>query len=103
MKPGATIVWDHRFEISAGRSVPAGLSVAALGTDGRRAVDAGRGLAPPGALAALPTVWRRGRPVAVPALGYFASSAKGLDVTICPILMQRLAQPPLFPDFSAGL
>ena len=34
---------------------------------------------------------------------YFANSAKGLDVTIGPILGQRLAEPPLFPDFSAGL
>ena len=103
LKPGATILWDHRFKISAGRSVPAGLSVAALGEEGRREVGAGRGLAPPGALAALPTVWRRGRPIAVPALGYFASSANGLDVTMCPILAQRLAQSPLFPDFSTGL
>ncbi len=103
LKRGATIVWDSRFELSAGRALPAGLAVVALGEDGRRAIGAGRGLQPRGALAALPAIRRRGRIVAVPTLGYFANSAKGLDVTICPILGQRLAAPPLFPDFSAGL
>ncbi len=101
VRPGATVVWDGRFRIRAGRSAPAGLTVAALGEDGRRAI--GRGPAPRGALAALPAVSRRGRLVAVPTLGYFAKAAKGLDVTICPILGQRLAAPPLFPDLSGGL
>ncbi len=103
VRPGATIVWDRRFQVSAGGSVPAGLSVTALGEEGRRAVGAGRGLAPRGALAALPALKRRGRIVAVPALGIFANSIKGLDVAICPILEQRLAAPPLFPDFRTGL
>ncbi len=103
LRPGATIVWDRRFQVSAGHSAPAGLTVAALGEDGRRSVGASRGLAPRAALAALPALKRRTRIVAVPALGYFASPFKALDVAICPILGQRLTQPPLFPDFSAGL
>ncbi len=103
LKPGTAIVWDGRFAVRAGRSVPAGLTVAALGEDGRRAIAAGRGLAPRGALAALPAISRRGRLLAVPALGYFANTAKGLDVVVCPILVRRLATPPLFPDLSAGL
>jgi tRNA(Ile)-lysidine synthase len=103
LKPGTAIVWDRRFQVSAGPSLPAGLAVAALGEAGRRAIGAGRGLQPRAALAALPAIQRRGRTVAVPTLGFFANSAKGLDVAICPILRQRLAQPPLFPDFSAGL
>jgi tRNA(Ile)-lysidine synthase len=103
LKPGREIVWDGRFEIRAGRSVPAGLTVAALGEAGRRAVGGtSRGLAPRGAVAALPALSHRGRIVAVPALGYFVNSVNGLDVTVCPILMQRLAAPPLFPDFSTG-
>ncbi len=103
LRPGATIIWDRRFQLSAGRAAPVGLTVAALGEAGRRALGAGRGLQPRAALAALPVVQRRGRTVAVPSLGIFASSAKGLDVAVCSILGQRLAQPPLFPDFSAGL
>jgi len=92
LEPGATTVWDRRFRLRA-----------ALGEERRRAIGAGRGLAPLGALAALPAIERRGRVVAVPALGFFTNSAKGLDITICPILMQRLAAPPRFPEFSAGL
>ncbi len=103
LKPGTTVVWDHRFQVSAGRTAPTGLSIAALGEDGRRAVDAPRGLRPRAALAALPAITRRGRLLAAPSLGYFARAAKGLDVTVCPILMQRLGEPPLFPGFSAGM
>ncbi len=103
LKPGTTVVWDRRFRLSAGRSVPAGLAVAALGEAGRRAIGAGRGLAPRAALAALPAITRRGRTVAVPTLGFFARSAKGLDVSVGPVLMQRLAEPPLFPDLFAGM
>lgn len=103
LKRGRTIVWDRRFRVEAGRTLPAGLVVGALGEDGRREIGAGGGLAPRGSLAALPAVRRRGRIVAVPAVGYFANSAKGLDVSIRPIVGERLAAPPLFPDFSAGL
>ena len=103
LKPGTAIVWDHRFQVSAGPSLAAGLSVAALGDEGRRAIGAGGGLQPRAALAALPAIRRRGRTVAVPTLGFFTNSAKGLDVAVSPILRQRLSAPPLFPDLSAGL
>ncbi len=103
LKPGTTIVWDRRFQVSAGPSVPAGLTVAALGEAQRREIGAGRGLAPPAALAALPAIERRERAIAVPSLGFFTNSAKGLDVAIGQILEKRLAEPPLFPDLFAGM
>ncbi len=103
LRPGTTLVWDRRFAVITGRSAPAGLTVAVLGAEGCRTIGPDRGLAPLGALAALPAVYRRGRIVAVPALGHFAKSAKGLQVTIRPIVAERLAEPPLFPDFSNGL
>ena len=34
LKPGTAIVWDRRFQVSAGPSLPAGLAVAALGEAG---------------------------------------------------------------------
>lgn len=100
LAPGARIVWDSRFAVRAGGSAPAGLTVAALGEEGRRALGIGRDRGPPGALAALPAVRRRGRIIALPSLGIFGKPAAGLDVVACPIVGQRLAQPPLFPDFS---
>ena len=103
VKPGATFVWDRRFRVTAGRNTGPGLKVLALSQADPRETDAGGGLAPPGALAALAALCRRGRILAVPALGYFVSAAKGLDVTIEPIVEQRLAAPPLFPDFRAEM
>ena len=102
VRPGAAIVWDRRFRVTAGQSVPKGLCVGALGAEGHSAISIGRGLAPLGALAALAALKRRGRIVAVPALGIFASAINQLDVEIRPILSERLATPPLFPDLSAG-
>jgi hypothetical protein len=103
VKPGTSVVWDRRFRVTAGPAAPAGLSVSALGEDGRREIGIGRGLAPPGALAALAALRRRGRLVTVPALGYSVSKTNKLDVEIVPTLEGRLSRPPLFPDFSAGL
>lgn len=100
LAPGAGIVWDSRFALRAGGSAPAGLTVAALGEDGRRALGIGRDRGPPSALAALPAVRRRGRIVALPSLGIFTGGSAGFELTARPIVGQRLVQPPLFPDFS---
>ena len=103
LRPGFAGVWDHRFSVRAGRALPAGLTVAALGEDGRRAIGAGATSGVAGALAAVPAV-RRGREiVGVPAIGYFANRGRDLPLEVRSIVDQRLRQPPLFPDFgSAG-
>ncbi len=100
LKPGSPVVWDRRFRVAAGPAAGSGLTVAALGEAGRQAVAAGVKIAPVGALAALPAVWRRGRIVAVPSLGHFVRPAPAAELSVRPILGDRLAQPPLFPDFT---
>jgi tRNA(Ile)-lysidine synthase len=92
LRPGSTIVWDHRFVVGLARRPGSGLTVAASGLDAGQAV--GR--------TAVPGLWRRGRLLAAPSAGYFTKEAKDLAVTVRPILAERLARPPLFPDFGAA-
>ncbi len=99
LAPGAAVVWDHQFSVSVERMAPQGLTVAALGEAGRRAIGV-RVAAPPGAVAALPAILRRGRIVAVPTLDYYAESLWSADLVVRPLLAHRLADPPLFPDLA---
>ncbi len=61
VKAGFDRVWDHRFRVTVGRGAPRGLTLGPLGEEGRRAVGAGAGTAPAGALAALPALRKGGR------------------------------------------
>jgi tRNA(Ile)-lysidine synthase len=102
LKPGLTIVWDHRFAVAADRRLPRGLRIAALGDDGRRAVGAAGEGTPAAALATLPAIRRGGRIIAVPSLGYFDNNISDLPIVLRPILDVRLLRPPLFPDSGGG-
>jgi tRNA(Ile)-lysidine synthase len=103
VKAGFTGVWDHRFRVAVDRGAPAGLTLGPLGEEGRRLVGAYAGEAPAGALAALPALSKRRTILAVPALGYVGRGGEGLPVTVQALVGERLAQPPLFPDFAASL
>ena len=97
MKPGTSIVWDHRFRLTAERSAPSGVHVRALGEEGRRALAIRGESAPVPALAALPVVVGSGRILAVPAL----DPASGYGIAAESLLSRRIAEPPLFPDLVA--
>ncbi len=103
LKPGTAVVWDHRFRVGVERLAPPGLTVAALGEAGRRAIGLKRLEVPAGAVAALPAILRRGRIVAVPSLDHYMGTTWGADLAVRPILADRLSEPQLFPDFSTGL
>lgn len=67
--PGAGARWDGRFEVAVAASAPRGLTLRCLGREEwRRIADAAPWIAavPPPARAALPAVWRLGRPIGVP-------------------------------------
>jgi tRNA(Ile)-lysidine synthase len=91
LQPGKPVVWDGRFTVGVGQWASSGLTVAGSGLANGQAV--GR--------ATLPGIWRRGRLLAVPSLGHFTKEASSLAATARPILAERLARPPLFPDFGA--
>ncbi len=100
-KPGYRGVWDGRFCIEVGPEAPSSLRLAALGEDGRKAIGAKAGRAAAGALAALPALWRGTKLRAVPSLDYYYGGA-GFEVNCRSVLSDRLAVPPLFPDFLAS-
>ena len=91
--------WDHRFHVEIGTRAPAGLKLGALSETGRRAIGVRAGSAPPGALAALPALWRGNTVKAVPSLGYFDGGGRNFRVSARPIVPDRLAKAPKFPDF----
>jgi tRNA(Ile)-lysidine synthase len=101
VSPGFSVAWDHRFRIEIGQDAPAGLVVGALGEDGRRAIGAPSRMAPAGALAALPAFRLGPAIVAVPTLSYFREGMTPFEASVAPILAERLATPPRFPDFTA--
>jgi tRNA(Ile)-lysidine synthase len=101
VRSGSSGIWDHRFRFEIGRRAPAGLVLAALGEEGRRAIGVGSGTAAPGVLAALPALWGGGKVLAVPTVAYRGQAGVALKVTVSPILAERLAEPPQFPDFLA--
>lgn len=102
--PGFSGVWDRRFVVTVGEGAPEGLTVGTLGEAGRRAVGAtadklGAPMPPAAALAALPAVRRGDEILAVPG---FRAAPAGLPVTLRSVLPERLARPPLFPDFFSA-
>ncbi len=102
LKAGYDGVWDHRFRVVAGEGMPSGMVLGPLGEEGRRSVGATAGAAPAGALAALPALRRRDRILAVPQISYVDANLSGpLPVEVHAVVAKRLAEPPLFPDFTA--
>jgi tRNA(Ile)-lysidine synthase len=100
VEAGLSRDWDRRFRIEVSGPIPPGLSLAALEEAGRRQIGLRAGAAPAGALAALPAVWCGAEILAVPAIGYRAGGPFGAVITR-PILAERLARSPMFPDFAA--
>ncbi len=100
--PGFAGTWDRRFAVAIPKGAPEGLSVAALGEEGRRELGAIVADVPPAALAAVPAIRRGRRILAVPSLGYAAKGSPTLKAEVRSLLGERLAEPPLFPDFSTG-
>jgi tRNA(Ile)-lysidine synthase len=100
---GFSDLWDHRFQVKTGSKAPSGLKLAALGEAGRRAIGVGARSAAPGAMAALPAMWRGKTLCAVPTLGYFTRGGQSFGVTVRSILADRLTNPPGFPDFLASI
>jgi tRNA(Ile)-lysidine synthase len=98
LKAGATILWDGRFRVAADRDAAKGLQVGPLAEAGRRLTGAGNDIAPRGALAASPAIWRQERLVSAPLLGFRQDGAAGVEMRS--ILPERLATPPRFPDFG---
>jgi tRNA(Ile)-lysidine synthase len=78
LKPGASLVWDHRYAVAVAKDAPTGLTVG-----------------PVSATLPVPALRRRGKVVA------FAAPLPAW-VTMRPILAERLRRPPLFPDLAAG-
>lgn len=75
LRPGESVTWDRRYAVSVTKQAPPGVSVGPLSP------------AKP-----IPVLRRRGR--VLEPLPEWA--------TIRPILAERLARPPLFPDLAAG-
>ncbi len=93
LKPGTSVIWDHRFLVRAAADAPAGLTVAA--GPGRIDRTEGDGPRPPrSALATLPALFRRGKVIAL--LG-FPGGSSVTSVSVRPLLAEALKHPPLFP------
>jgi tRNA(Ile)-lysidine synthase len=93
-------IWDHRFRVRVGGEGVEGLTLAALGEEGRLLAGAHAGEAAAGALATLPALWRGTALIAAPLLG-FRTEARQFEAEIRSILPERLAEPSRFPDFLA--
>ncbi|MHA1566828.1 MAG: tRNA lysidine(34) synthetase TilS, partial [Alphaproteobacteria bacterium] len=87
--------WDGRFLVRSSSQIPAGLTIAALGSTGWRQISdrislKTRQKLPVLARPGLPAIWRRGRVIAVPHLTIEPSGTSGkalnsLEVTFLPI------------------
>jgi tRNA(Ile)-lysidine synthase len=99
VKGGYSGLWDGRFLVEVTGRVPRGLRLAALAEAGRRSASIRVEDVPVGAVEALPALLLAERVLAVPSIGYFASDLRGFTASAGSILSQRLAEPPLFPDF----
>jgi tRNA(Ile)-lysidine synthase len=99
LRAGSSGAWDNRFQVSVAADAQRGLTLGGLGETGRRGLDVRPAGVPAAAVAALPAIRRRGRLIAVPAVGW--GEGEGVSgVRLTPVVARRLARPPLFPDFS---
>jgi tRNA(Ile)-lysidine synthase len=88
--------WDHRFEVRVRETLPAGATLGPLGEAGRREIGWKGGIAD--AVAALPALRCGGQIRAVPPLGWTDGPSWPLEIR--QIVAERLARPPLFPQFG---
>jgi len=74
LAPGGRARWDGRFQIWLGRTAPPGAMVRALGPEGARALAPARKAAlvplPAQVAPTVPALFKGGKPLVVPALGY---------------------------------
>jgi len=83
---GMDLLWDGRFRLRAAKTLPAGLVLAPLGAEKPQDVDSAlQQRLPKVAWPALPAVWKKGKLLGVPALGWGKHPA-GLSVTFRPPL-----------------
>jgi tRNA(Ile)-lysidine synthase len=101
LAPGSVARWDGRFAVAVAAGAPPGMTLAALGEEARRGLEERPVGVPAAAVAALPAVRRHGRVVAVPPLGWGDAGVLAA-VTVRCVVGERLAEPPLFPDFAAS-
>jgi tRNA(Ile)-lysidine synthase len=90
--PGAAALWDRRFEVALSRS-PGPCEVRRLGAAGLKALGLEVQLAPVEprrVAAATPALWRAGRLVAAPLLGF---SAPGIAVSARFVALSRVKDP----------
>ena len=101
LAPGSDFIWDGRFAIRADPALQSGLSVAALGEEGRRLAGPLPEGVPAGVIETLPAVWRGKRLRAVPILGFVIG--RPLPISMHAAIAERMAQPPLFPGFFVSI
>ena len=101
LAPGSDFIWDGRFAIRADPALQSGLSVAALGEEGRRLAGPPPEGVPAGVIETLPAVWRGKRLRAVPILGFVMG--RPLPISMHAAIAERMAQPPLFPGFFVSI
>jgi tRNA(Ile)-lysidine synthase len=81
LRPGAAEFWDGRFRVVLKKNAIKGLTVAALGEAGRElSANSAESIwadLPAPARPALPSLWHRGRVVAVPAIGWVRPGSAG--------------------------
>jgi hypothetical protein len=95
-RPGAAILWDHRFQIEVGAGAPEGLRIAALGAARPPGMLRPAGL-PAAALSTLPALFCADRLVGIPTHVWFAPGTPALSLVAAETVSRRLATPPRFP------
>jgi tRNA(Ile)-lysidine synthase len=99
LSAGLVGTWDRRFRFAVVADVPSGLTLGALGEEGRVALGLRADAVPAGALTVLPAVRKGAKILAVPPLGATGGGGN-LAVVTKPMVGERLVLPPLFPDFT---
>jgi tRNA(Ile)-lysidine synthase len=94
--PGSAFLWDRRFRIEVAPGAPRGLFVAALGAVRPPGLSRPAGL-PAAAFGTLPAVFRGGKIVALPSLGWLAPGERAAGIAAAEAISGRLGRPPRFP------
>ena len=100
VKGAASLVWDHRFEITIGDGAPQDVMLGALGETDRRKLGVRAGDAPADALAALPAFRLGAEILAVPSLSWSPPEPAGFTATARALIAERTAMPMRFPDIA---
>ena len=85
IKPGETLVWDHRFRVRLAATSSAGLDIVPLGkAEDRKQVKRPKDL-PDFVFRTLPALLRHGRIVLVPQIGYSGPRSGGFRAEVLPL------------------